>query len=222
MLSLKDQIVQAYQRHEAGAFEDALERYGMLMKEPRLKSDDFFAMAEKAGDILTKLKRFEDAREMYMTAIARAKQLKKYQRVSEFWHLSALNEVSAGHPETAIADFRNELDMTSSRNENYFFQLSTNYYEQGSLFFGEGDTAEGKLYFELALAFAETDGIVIAEAKAHDGLARYYQSIDAYEEAMHHLTTALSQYNEAKDRNGAQRMRRLLKKIKDSKNGISQ
>ncbi len=217
MISIKEQMLRADQLAEQGQHDEALVSYNTILKEPRLRSDDYFMLCQKIGAIYTANNRFDEAKDIYKAAIARANQLKKYQRVSEFWHVSALNEINAKRPEEAIANFRHELDMTSSRNENYYSQLSTNYYEQGCLFMELGEYDEGRLYFELALTFSETDGIVISEARAHDGLGCYYLTSDEYDLALFHFTTALSRYNEAKDKAGAQRMRRQLKKMKEER-----
>lgn len=215
MVSIKERLAEADQSFAKGKEDEAFEKYTDLLTDPKLKSDEFFRIMQRRGEILSQKEQYEEAREVFSQAVAKAMQQGKHQKASEFWHYSAVNEVAAGHLEQAIADFRRELDLSSSRYENYFYQLSTNYYEQGSVFLRQGDLDESRMYFELALAFAETDGIPLAEARAHDGLGRFYEAAGADADALMHLATALSQYNEAKDRAGAQRMRRLTKKIKD-------
>lgn len=215
MVSIKDRLAAAEELYAKGNQDEAFDRYTDILSDPKLKSDEFFRIMHQRGSILNDRGQYDDAREVYLTAVAKAMQQGKNQKASEFWHESGVNEVAAGRLDAAISDFRRELDLSSSRYENYFFQLSTNYYEQGSVFLTLGDLDESRMYFELALAFAETDGISIAEARAHDGLGRYYEAAGTDADALMHIASALSQYNEAKDRAGAQRMRRLSKRIKD-------
>lgn len=215
MVSIKERLAEAEELFAKGKQGEAFERYSDLLNDPKLKSEEFFRVMQRRGGILSERSLYDEARDVYLAAVAKAMQQGKNQRASEFWHLIGINEVAAGRLEAAISDFRRELDHSSSRYENYFFQLSTNYYEQGSVFLALGDLDESRMYFELALAFAETDGIPLAEARAHDGLGRYYEAAGNDADALMHIASALSQYNEAKDRAGAQRMRRLSKRIKD-------
>lgn len=215
MLSFREQLAEAERFVEDGQQDAALDRFTLILKDPRLKSDDFVSVSRQAGSFLTSSKRFDEAREIYMTAITRAKQHKKYEKAAELWHQSALNEISAGRADAAIQDLRNELDLMSSRYEGYFRKLSANYHRQGTLFLELGDLAESKLYFELALAFAETDGDVPAEANAQDGLARCYERKGELAQALLHFGLALEKYNETKDKTAAQRVRRQIKKLKE-------
>lgn len=212
MITLKEQLAEIEMLMQEARYDEAFLLIETVLPDRKLRVDEALTLLCHQAFIRGAEKRYEEARQIFEQAIERAKQNGRMQRMSELYHLSGLNEVAAGNPRVALTLFRKELSLVSSGIEDYFTQLSNNYYEQGCIFFGLDDVVEAKMYFELALAFAETDGAAIAEARAREGLGRCAIAELRIKDALTHLSDGLTHYNEVKDKNGAMRVRRLIKR----------
>jgi tetratricopeptide (TPR) repeat protein len=213
----REKIVRVDTLMEEKEWAKALELCDTLLDDPKLRSDDFFQLMKIKGQALGKLKRFSEAREIFLSAIGRADQQNKRDLIWRFWKEAAVNEEAAGNLEGAIADLRRALSSLSSRRERYFEHLAENYYEQGRLFFAQNDFEESRLYYELALAYAETEGDTLAASKAHYGLGRYYRAVGEQARAGQHFSTSLAGFSEGKDKSGVARVRRQIKALADER-----
>lgn len=217
MITLKEQLAEIEKMMQEARYSEAFRMIEIALPDRKLRVDEALTLLSHQAFIRGEEKRYDEARELFEQAIARAKQNTRMQKMSELYHLSGLNEVAAGNPQAALSLFRKELSLVSSGIEKYFTQLSNNYYEQGCIFFGLDDVNEAKMYYELALAFAETDGTAIAEARAREGLGRCAIAQLRIKDALEHLSDSLTHYNDVKDRNGAMRVRRLMKRAHELK-----
>lgn len=211
--SIDDQLNQAFELFENNKLLEAEKIYQECLKLIDTRSTNYVPTLHWLGFVKSELKKFDEARSIYLELREIAKSSLNLQDELIAIHQLGMVERMAENYDEAQEIFDQELALLRSSHPNWHVGFAANYYEQGYILLKKNNLPEAENLMNKSLRYAEQSNDQIALGCSLRGLGEINKAKGEIEKAVTYFQESIVAFKEANDIMAVNEVNRMLIKF---------
>lgn len=211
--SIDDKLNRAFELFESKQLIEAEEIYKECLSLMDTSTNKYEAALHWLGYVKSELKKFEDARSIYLELREIAKSSLNLQDEIIAIHQLGMVERMAENYDKAQELFDEELTLLRSSNPNWYVGFAANFYEQGFILFKKNNLFEAEKLMYQSLRYAEQSNDQIALGCSLRGLGEINKAKGEIEKAKRYFEQSILAFKEGENLVGVTEVNRMLGEI---------